>query len=153
VDTADVNLDSDIEIKSARRADAPAPGDPALEPCSPPARSRPGRTARAGTEPTPPRRSSRRPRPSRRAHPKAREALRLFNEGEVEASIEAARASGSSALALRLASFRKEAALGESARSSGDSLGAVCGTCPRRRPSTRRSPEAGPSPAPRCAPS
>ncbi|MGC4119042.1 MAG: FHA domain-containing protein [Myxococcales bacterium] len=133
VDAADVNLDGEVQIKSARHGDPAAAGTtdvgPALEPVI--ARPQPKATPRprpkvdptAALVPPPP---SPPPAPKPAAPTtKASEALRLFNEGEVEASIEAAKSSNSSALALKLASFRKEVALAQTSRTNGDALSAV----------------------------
>lgn len=125
VDTSDVNLDSDIQIKTARRDDPPA-ADPALEPMAP-TRPQPAKAAPRPRRVVPDPAATLVPPPPRPAAPttKASEALRLFNEGEVDASINAAQASGSAALALKLSNFRKEAALAETARANGEAMGAV----------------------------
>lgn len=118
VDSVDVNLDSEIQVKTARREDLPPAGDP-LEPVARPAPKPAPRVARRDPALAPPA-----PKPLAPTT-KASEALRLFNEGEVDASINAAKDSGSAALAVRLTNFRKEAALAEAARAGGDPLAAV----------------------------
>ena len=120
---SDVTLDGEVEIKLAPSEErAPAEPEPELEPVVPAKQE-----ARREAMPDPTAPLVRQPPPPKQRGPttKAGEALRLFNEGEVEAAIDAAKDSGSSSLATRLVSFRKEAALGESARAKGDTKSAM----------------------------